>query len=340
MNILIIGFGTAGKFYFENLKKIKKVKKIYVHDTRIKINNSQIIKMNFNQRELKRNQISQAIIATPSNLHYKYAKILVKHSINILIEKPFVLKISDAKNLIKLSKNKKLKCWVVFQNRYNLAIQKLKKCLKKNLLGKVFFIDCSLIWSRDKFYYSSSWKGKYKSDGGVLANQAIHLLDALVYIFGEVKKFNSILFYNKKKLQAEDLAVMNFIHKNKLVSSFKATTRADSNYSSSIDVFGDKAKASINGVSLNNFEIYKKNKPVKDLDNSEDFSNKPGALGAMGNGHYKILLEFLDKTKKNSSKDLEIDKNLHVLKIIHSVYNNSNIKSMKNIKAKQSKLGK
>ena len=126
MNILIIGFGTAGKFYFNNLQKIKKTKKIYVYDPKIEINNPQIIKMNFNEKELKRNQISHAIIATPSNLHFSYANILIKNSINILIEKPFVLKISHANNLINLSKNKKLKCWVVFQNRYNLAIQKLK----------------------------------------------------------------------------------------------------------------------------------------------------------------------------------------------------------------------
>ncbi len=322
------------------LENNKKVKKIYVHDTKIKINNPQAIKMNFNKRELKGNKISHAIIATPSNLHFKYAYILIKYSINILIEKPFVLKIAHAKALIKLSKNKKLKCWVVFQNRFNLAIQKLKRDLKRGILGKVFFIDCSLIWSRDKRYYSSSWKGKYKSDGGVLANQAIHLIDALVYIFGTVKKFNSILCYNKKKLQAEDLAIINFIHKNQLVSSFKATTRADSNYSSSIDVFGDKARALINGVSLNKFQIYKKNKLYKRPNDSEDFSNKPGALGAMGSGHFKILKEFLNNSKKNSSKNLEIDKNLHVLNIIHSVYNNSDIKNFKDISSRQSILGK
>ena len=32
MNILIIGFGSAGKYYFDLLKKNKKIKKIFIYD--------------------------------------------------------------------------------------------------------------------------------------------------------------------------------------------------------------------------------------------------------------------------------------------------------------------
>ena len=41
----------------------------------------------------------------------------------------------------------------------------------------------------------------------------------------------------------------------------------------------------------------------------------------MGNGHLKILKEFLNKKVKKSSKNLEIEKNLYVYKLIHSIYN-------------------
>ena len=61
----------------------------------------------------------------------------------------------------------------------------------------------------------------------------------------------------------------------------------------------------------------------------------------MGNGHLKILKEFLNIKNLNSSKDLEISKNLHVLEIIHSVYNAA--RNKKNtfllVKKKQSQLG-
>ena len=87
-------------------------------------------------------------------------------------------------------------------------------------MEKLFFVDAALYWHRDKKYYSSSWRGKYKSDGGVLFNQSIHLLDVLIYFFGKVKNFNVLAGFSKKN-QAEDLISINFNHKNKIISNLK-----------------------------------------------------------------------------------------------------------------------
>ena len=42
-----------------------------------------------------------------------------------------------------------------------------------------------------------SWRGKYKTDGGI-GKPNIHLLDALIYIFGPIKGYNVIAGFNKK----------------------------------------------------------------------------------------------------------------------------------------------
>ena len=81
---------------------------------------------------------------------------------------------------------------------------------------------------------------------------------------------------------------------------------------------------------INDFLIDKKN--------SEQFSYKAGAQGGMGNGHIKILKEFLSKRVKKSSKKIEIDKNYYVLKTIHSIYNTSKKNNFK-VLDKQSILG-
>ena len=181
---------------------------------------------------------------------------------------------------------------------------------------------------------------RYKSDGGVLANQAIHLLDAVLYIFGRIINFNGIIKFNKKKLEAEDLISLNFEHKNGIVTNFKATTRADSNYRSAMDILGERGRVLIEGISLNNFMTLTKNDVKKDKKNSENFSTGVGPTGAMGNGHKKILSEFLNNNLKKSSFDLEIQKNLHSLEVIHSVYNYSNSRnSLTKVKNRQSKLG-
>ncbi len=319
MNIVIVGLGVAGKHYLDLLKNTKKANLFIIDEKKIdKSINYKII--SFEKIKKEKIYFDFAIIASPSGLHFKHAEFFLKRKTNVLIEKPFVLRIDQAKKLINIAKNNKLKCWTSLQNRYNLSLIMLKKELRKKSLGKINLIDCTMLWHRNKKYYFDNWRGKYSMDGGVLTNQAIHLLDALIYNFGKVISFNVIAGFNKKKLEAEDLILINFKHENNIYTSFKATTRADRNYRSAIDVIGSKGRIIIKGISLNTFNKFKNGRLYKNEKNSERFETDAGAKGGMGFGHKKLLKEFLTKNKK-SSRDLEISKNIYLLKVIHSVYN-------------------
>jgi predicted dehydrogenase len=340
MIVTIVGFGSAGKYYLEILKKNRDIKKIFVIEEK-KITSNKFFEQTDLKKIIKHNiKVDHAIICTPSGYHYESAKFFIKRKVNILIEKPFVLKLLHANELIKLSKKNNVKCWVVFQNRYNLAISKLKKVLKSKALGKISLVDAILLWHRNHAYYKVKWRGKYKTDGGVLANQAIHLLDALVYLFGEVKNFNALARFNKKKLQAEDIIDLSFIHKNNLLSSLKATTRANRDYRSAIDVIGEKGRVIVKGISLNSFNYFKKDQLILDKTNSEEFALGLGPISGMGNGHLKILNEFLNKKMKFSSKNLEISNNYYLLKLIHSIYITINNNNKNTVKNKQSIWGR
>ena len=41
----------------------------------------------------------------------------------------------------------------------------------------------------------------------------------------------------------------------------------------------------------------------------------------MGNGHKKILKEFLNPKILKSSKNLDIEKNIYIVKLVNSIYN-------------------
>ena len=139
----------------------------------------------------------------------------------------------------------------------------------------------------------------------------------------------------------EDLILINIVHKNNIFSTFSATTRANIDYKSSLDVLGARGRARVTGISLNTFEKHIKNKFVKLKKSSENFSKGLGPMRGMGNGHKKILNEFLTH-KKKSSLGLEIEKNIYTIKAIHSIYNL--ILSKKNIyktvQTRQGALGK
>lgn len=335
MNYAIIGYGSIGKKYLRILnKKIdKKRDSIYIFDHVFLKNSKKNNHFYYNITEI--NKISSkfflSVIATPSNSHFHDVIKLINKSKSILIEKPFVLSLKHAKKLIMLSKTHKVKMYVCFQNRLNKSIQYLVN--KKKDLSKPFYIDCSLFWHRDVGYYNNNWRGNYSSDGGVLTNQAIHLLDSIIYLFGEIKNFNAIAGFNSAKLKSEDIILLNSIIKNNSIFSLRATTRSNFNYDTEINLFYEKQRILISGKNFNKIYIHKNGKKKLLKKHSEIFHDQSG------NGHHKLIDLFMNN-KKKSLEMFEISKNLHVMNTIHSIYNHIFSFKLDKISTKGSVLGK
>ena len=111
----------------------------------------------------------------------------------------------------------------------------------------------------------------------------------------------------------------NFIHQNKIISNLKATTRANRDYRVSLDILCDKGRFLIKGISLNKIFYFNNTHLKNDKSNSENFKLGLGPKSGMGNGHEKLLKDFFSN-KKKSDKKLDIEDNIYVLKIIHSIY--------------------
>ena len=333
MKLSIVGYGIIGKYYLNLIKKNFTFSEIYIIDRIFKKKKikKKITFLNFLEFKKQNLKINYAIICTPSNLHFKYACYFLDRKVQTLIEKPFVLRIDHAKKLIKFSQKKKTDCLVCFQNRFNKSISFVKKKINSKKLKKIFFVDCSLYWRRNLKYYQNSWRGKYETDGGVLVNQAIHLLDIIIYLFGPIKNFNGLRLFNKKKLDTEDTISLNFYSSKNILISFKATTRAAQDYGVKLDIFSEKKRFLIEGISLNNLFFFKGKKKYKFQKFSESFKNP------LGYGHMKVLKIFFSKTSYRDN--LKIQNNIYVLKLIHSIYNYLDKKKIFTVVEKQSILG-
>lgn len=123
-NFALIGAGKFGKNYIRLLEKTNRVslKVIATRET--------------NLREVLKNPALQCvIIATPPKTHYKIAKTAIRYKKNILIEKPMVLNLKEAKDLKKSLKNYEKTFMVGFQYIYNDHIQYIKKEIGKSSFG-------------------------------------------------------------------------------------------------------------------------------------------------------------------------------------------------------------
>lgn len=75
-------------------------------------------------------KVDAVSIVTPTNLHYKIAKDFLRRGISILLEKPMTETISQAGELIRVAKDKKIILQIGHIERFNPAIRKLKESLK------------------------------------------------------------------------------------------------------------------------------------------------------------------------------------------------------------------
>ena len=79
---------------------------------------------------IEENQIELIGIATESGIHAEIALYCIDHGIHVIIEKPMAMSIKDADEIIHRAKEKNVKVSACHQNRFNIAVQEMRKALE------------------------------------------------------------------------------------------------------------------------------------------------------------------------------------------------------------------
>lgn len=262
-------------------------------------------------------------VSTPSGSHFEDIVKCFKYKKNVIVEKPPVLKTNQLIKLNNIASKNKLKFYVIYQNRENKAVQFVKKYLKKNKKDKIVSVNLSLFWSRPQSYYKN-WHGKWKSDGGVLAQQGAHYIDLLCYLFGKPLKAISVIENISNKLEAEDthIGVVKFKDVNCTITLTTALRPKD--HKASIEIYCQKNLIKLHGIACNKISIENfKGKIDKSTLNSCK-KNSENIKTGVGISHTKcfekIIKNFLYNKK---TKPLEAIKTLDTLKLINMLYKSS-----------------
>ena len=345
INIAIIGCGRIADHHCKNIKKTKGLKIIAVCDL-IKSKSKKLAKKynilpysNYKKMFKENPIIDCVVIATPSGMHYFHSKeIMNKYKKDIIIEKPTVIKFNQLKELYIIARKLNLKIFPVYQNRFNKAVQRVKKGLVNNELGKIYICSIRVRWCRPQRYYNmSAWRGTYFLDGGSLTNQGIHHLDLVRYLCSEVKSVSCNMSTLGSKIEVEDTVTGSLKFKNGAVGTIEVTTSARPNdYEASISLVCEKGMVQIGGIAVNQLQEYTVNKKICKR-YSEDFNKD-----IYGNGHYLIYKDIYKTYSKGSKYFISEKDSINTLKLLNAFYvsdeKNSWIDTDDNTESK--KLGK
>ena len=166
-------------------------------------------------------------VCTPHNEHLAVARCALAHGVHVLLEKPLAESVSTGEQLIAAAESSSATLGVCFQNRYNPTSVAMKSLLDSGDFGVVVGARAQVMWSRTADYYQArprrgSWAG---SGGGVLMNQAIHTIDLVQWLLGEVTAVNgstSTLLFGET-IEVEDTAVGVLEHASGIRTNLYAT---------------------------------------------------------------------------------------------------------------------
>jgi len=181
---------------------------------------------------LSHRPMQAVILGSPSGQHAGQGIAAAQRGLHVLAEKPIDISTKRADALIEAARQAGVKLAVIFQDRAKSNIQALKQWFDSGVLGKPLLIDARVKWYRPPGYYGNSkWRGTFALDGGgALINQAIHTVDLLLWLFGDVVRLQARTATILHKIEAEDTAIANLEFASGAVGTLLATTGAYPGY--------------------------------------------------------------------------------------------------------------
>jgi len=267
---------------------------------------------------LQKEQIDVVCIMTPSGMHAEHAiDIASRYNKHIVIEKPMALRISDGETLINVTRKMGVKLFVVHQNRFNKAIQKIKSGMEQQSFGKIVLGTVRLRWSRGQSYYDRDpWRGTWALDGGALTNQAIHHIDLLQWLVGDVKSVSAVAATRLVNVEVEDTACAWLKFANGALGVIEATTATrpvNNDLEASISILGEKGTVIVEGASVNRLMTW----TFDEIDLKEHSEEPPNVYGF---GHNHIIDNVVDVLTSGGEPLVSGEEAMKSIRLLNALY--------------------
>jgi len=262
-------------------------------------------------------EINTVAIVTPSGMHYEHGMdIIENYRKNLIVEKPTFMRPSQLEAVYAAASRHGLNIFPVFQNRHNLAVQRVKQGLVSGELGKVRIVAVRVRWCRPQRYYElAAWRGTYAMDGGCLTNQGIHHIDLMRFLGGEVDRVSATMRTLGAEIEVEDTVVASAVYCGGGVANIEVTTAArPDDFEASISLVCENGLAQIGGIAVNELQIYTPD-PAACGVNSEDFS---GCI--YGHGHEQLYREIAGFYKNGEAFSVSRNDALATIRLLNAFY--------------------
>ncbi|HEU4871402.1 MAG TPA: DegT/DnrJ/EryC1/StrS family aminotransferase [Pyrinomonadaceae bacterium] len=165
---------------------------------------------------IRSGEVDAVVIATPHWQHADLAVNALKAGLHVLCEKPLSVTVEQSDRVLQAAAESRGMFVVVHQKRFEPAYLFVKQLLDSGELGALY--RCSMIesaWRSESYYRSSPWRGTWRGEGGgVLLNQAPHILDRYAWLCGMPETVTARCDTTLHDIEVEDTASAILHHAN------------------------------------------------------------------------------------------------------------------------------
>ena len=111
---------------------------------------------------------------TPTKTHYPVATKLMEKGINVFVEKPLSYSSKECEEMIKIAKKNKVSLTCGYIERFNPAVQEVKKILSEKMYGELLMIE----------FHRENRMPLHIKDVGIIYDTSVHDIDTAIYLFG------------------------------------------------------------------------------------------------------------------------------------------------------------
>ncbi|WP_435006975.1 Gfo/Idh/MocA family protein [Tundrisphaera lichenicola] len=193
-------------------------------------------------------ELDVVCVCTPSGAHLDPAVRSAKAGKHVVVEKPLEVTVDRVDQIIRACDDSDVRLCAIFPSRFSAANVALKAAIEGGRFGRLTLGDTYVKWWRSQDYYDSGkWRGTWELDGGgALMNQAIHNVDLLQWLMGDVESVTALTAtLAHERIEVEDTAVALLRFQSGALGVIEATTAAYPGLLKRTEIHGDRGSARV-----------------------------------------------------------------------------------------------
>jgi predicted dehydrogenase len=212
----LIGYGYAGKtFHAPLIRSVPGLELTIVGSSKRDIVSADLpgVAVYPNMEEVATHpEVDLLVIASPNESHYPLAAAALLAGKHVVVDKPFTVKLADARSLVQLAEEQGKLLSVFHNRRWDSEVLATKAIVQSGVLGEISHFETHI--DRFRPQVRQRWREQAGPGAGLWFDLGPHLIDQAVQLFGLPLTINASFAVLRKGGETDDWAHVQLNYKS------------------------------------------------------------------------------------------------------------------------------